>query len=575
MPERPMTDALAGLRTSLARSFSNLLTEPMAWSGHEEMARQRASVQRDHGGASITADGRSIEAAVEEFSRTGQIGKFRDLKYVCLGIGALDGEGWSVLADEKLRGVVARAAEQQPREHRRLRCFQAMLMAYFGFPVSGEEASEESKTGWKGMRNWLRIERERLENLPVFKPPWFETLSRHAEVLTAQPCDRYGDDLLRGDSSSLKEVIEGLSIPQNSWLPEEAIMSLLRAVTGLRDDLFKSKMPDALSATMGRNGEPVSENLKKRGVALLVSRYARCADRPEHPALRDAATAVIGNPWLRRANWDASVRHGGQPDNIAREMVFGWLKGRLVADFFELLSADGAGDSRRLDYWLRYVPMIEDMWFALGSDAQYRRGEAFNDFRNRAKGRLLDLEQTTADNNAFVMRMGRYLLVEFGAKGNAMFVFEWDKLSKPLFDTLTSGRARAGVSIHLLKDEANLDRHVHRDSGGQTWEEKIDAYLAPRLGKRPGEAPRRVGQARRANAAAPNTPPSAASRVQQMPFSETTWGMFTSRNRLRVEDNRRRQGALWVLGVEHPESVIEQLQGWGFKRRDPRGWFKE
>jgi hypothetical protein len=92
-------------------------------------------------------------------------------------------------------------------------------------------------------------------------------------------------------------------------------------------------------------------------VASLVSRYAKCSERPEHQGLRDAAVSIVGNPWLRRASWDANVLGDtGQPDDGARELVYGWLKRRLITDFFELLSSDATGDRRRLDYWLRFEP---------------------------------------------------------------------------------------------------------------------------------------------------------------------------------------------------------------------------
>lgn len=54
------------------------------------------------------------------------------------------------------------------------------------------------------------------------------------------------------------------------------------------------------------------------------------------------------------------------------------------------------------------------------------------DFKSRAKGRLLRLDGTTADNNAFVMRVYCYLLVEFGAKGNAMYRFGGARLGSAL-----------------------------------------------------------------------------------------------------------------------------------------------
>ncbi|MEQ5837941.1 EH signature domain-containing protein [Paraburkholderia acidicola] len=66
---------------------------------------------------------------------------------------------------------------------------------------------------------------------------------------------------------------------------------------------------------------------------------------------------------------------GDKADDQAREMVFFWLKERLVADFFELLSVDGINDKRRVAYWLRFVSFVEDMWFALGSSAVDVRAE--------------------------------------------------------------------------------------------------------------------------------------------------------------------------------------------------------
>lgn len=269
------------------------------------------------------------------------------------------------------------------------------------------------------------------------------------------------------------------------------------AACDLADEAFKGTLPNLISIGTGRGDMELGESLRLRCVSLLVSRYAKCRERPEHMALRDAAVSIVGNPWLRRANWDAWVVDArGKPDDQSREMVNGWLKRELIKNFFELLSVDGTGDSRRVDYWLRFEPSIDEMWFALGTDAQYRRGEAFTDFKSRAKGRLLDLDGTTADNNAFVMRVGRYLLVEFGAKGNAMFVFEWDSLGKPLLDTLTSGKARATIYIRTIRDSVNIERLIHRDSAAQTWSRNSTPRSCPVSAADP--ATRRVASARSA-----------------------------------------------------------------------------
>ena len=541
--------------------FASGLRAPESISDPSDMVRARQQVHREHGGAGIVANSRSIMSAIASFRRAGKVDGFRDLKYVCLGMGAIDPQGWCAIAEDRLRNRVAELVEGQSEMRRRIRCFQALLSSYWTFPINGKQASEEAKAGWRELRSWLRAERERIVKSKEPKPPWLAALTKHIALLTDQPCEKFGAALLRGDPTELSDAMESLAIPSDSWVLEEAVIAQMRAGCALNDEAFKSTLQNLINTGTGRGGVDLGESLRLRCVSLLVSRYAKCPEPPEHMALRDAAVSIVGNPWLRRANWDAWVVDArGKPDDQSREMVNGWLKRRLITDFFELLSVDGTGDSRRVDYWLRFEPAIEDMWFALGSDAQYRRGEQFNDFRNRAKGRLLDLDGTTADNNAFVMRVGRYLLVEFGAKGNAMYVFEWDSLGQPLLDSLTSGTARASIHIRTIRGSKNIERMIHGDSAAQTWEQKFDAYLVPRIGHRPSDPPRRVVAVR---------------RVREEAFTQLTWDFFARTHGLQVEDNRSKQGARWVLGVEQPNHVAVQLEAWGFRRREPRGWFKE
>lgn len=548
MPQRLMIDSLAILQAGLAQSFAGP-TSPETWSDPEPMVRARRSVHHDHGGAGIVVDRRSIMMAVADFKASGTTGGFRDLKYVCLGIGALDGEGWSLLADETLRDAVARMAEQQASTHRRLRCFQALLSSYFSFPANSEAASAESKTGWCALRRWLRAERDHLLTLLDFKPPWIEALLRHPELLTNQPCDKFGVDLVQGNASSLNDAREGLSIPENSWVVEDAVLAQMKAAWALDDPPFKAKLPDLLAIAMGRVGVSISEPLRIRCVALLVSRYARCSDHPEQLALRDAAISTIGNPWLRRTHWDAWVRVSDQADDRAREMVFFWLKERLVLDFFELLSADGINDRRRVAYWLRFVPFVEDMWFVLGTSASLGKGGRLSEFRERAQGRLLSLEGAAADNNAFVMRIGAYLAVEFGAAGNAFYLLRWDSLSPSLLEAFHSGRARKGVRILDLKSDVHEDRLRHVDSpvALKSWEQKFDDKLTKLIGKKPELRPACVPQLE----------------------------VLVAKGRVNVVDLRDAGGALWVYEAARSSHLARNLQALDFSYRADHGWYKE
>ena len=294
------------LRMGLA-SFASGLRAPESMSDASGMARARQQVHREHGGAGIVADTRSIMSSIAAFRRSGKVDGFRDLKYVCLGMGAMDPQGWCAIGDDKLRNRVAELVEAQPEMRRRIRCFQALLSSYWAFPLNGKQASDEAKAGWRALRSWLRAERERILRSKESKPPWFADLTKHVALLTDQPCDKFGAALLRGDAAELRDAMDSLAIPSDSWVLEEAVIAQMRAGCDLSDEPFNATLPNLINIGTGRGGVELGDSLRLRCVALLVSRYAKCRERPEHMALRDAAVSIVGNPWLRRASWDAWV----------------------------------------------------------------------------------------------------------------------------------------------------------------------------------------------------------------------------------------------------------------------------
>lgn len=543
-----MIPALQQLTSGLNRVFAAPARHPETWldSGGIELAKEQ--VARDHGGASISVDSRTIMASVEDFRRSGKAANFRELKYVCLGIGSIDARGWCILSDERLRREAIGLADGQEAVHRKMRCFQALLSAYLSFPLSQADANAEA--GWRELRSWLHRQRLVLLGKLDNRPQWFDGLDRHSELLTEKPCDKFGSDLLRGDAASLNDARSSLAIEPDSWVMEAAVLAQMKAAARLDDRRFTDALPRLIPVATGQAGVHVGDWLRVKCVATLVSRYSKSAAAPEHPALRDASVSVIGNPWLRRANWDAHVVLGdGSPDRQARELVFGWLKGRLIQDFFELLSAEGSVDRRRLAYWLRFAPFVDDMWFALGPYAQSRNDASFREFRDRAKGRLLDLEATTSDNNAFVMRIGAYLAIEFGSKGNAFFLLEWDKLPKAVANALSSGRARESIDIVSLKPRIHVLKKSHIDAPTalKSWEQKFDDDLLPTLGARPDDRPACVPDLEK---------------------------LLEGRD-IFVVDSRASGGSLKLTPDERLAPIARQLSALGLVRRTTRGWFKE
>jgi hypothetical protein len=76
-----MNTPLNMLRMGLG-SFASGLRAPDAISDPSEMIRAKQQVAREHGGAGIVANTRSIMSAMSSFRRLGKVDGFRDLKYV-------------------------------------------------------------------------------------------------------------------------------------------------------------------------------------------------------------------------------------------------------------------------------------------------------------------------------------------------------------------------------------------------------------------------------------------------------------------------------------------------------------
>jgi len=545
-----MNTSLADLQRRLARGFSQGAVPMTLNLPLDEIVRARRQVHETHGGAGISVDSPTILEAIARFRKSGNIETFRDLKHIAIGVGIVNAEGFCVLSEQVLTDALFRIADDQGQPHRRTRVFQALLSAYWSFPLHGKSTTEAALAGWQRLRAWLQSACPRIARQSDFKPPWFATLSRHRNLLDDDPCDRYGTELLQGKATSLNDARDGLAIPQDSWVFEEALLAQMRTATALGDKGFKSALPRLLNLMSAKSEMPVAERLRVKCVALLVTRYARCVDDTEDAALRDCATSTIGNPWLHRLNWDAWVRADQRPDDNAREMVNRWLRDRLVSDFFELLSAEGMNDRRRLKYWLRYAPFVDDMWFALGTSTRMRRNSQFIDFCGRAKGRLLALEGGGADNNAFIMRIGDYLAVEFGESGNAFYLYRWDALSPVLLEALQGGRALGRVNIGDLRNRhANAGTQSHMDSPAalKSWEQKLDDKLSPLLAWVPEQRPACV--------------PALEALLRDKDVV--------------VTDKRREGGALRIVELDRATRLSRGLHAMGFAFRAGRGWSKE
>lgn len=552
-------DSLELLSNHLNQALGERKITTRQWGQSQLMTKALAEVQKVFDNPISSLSERSIEKVLREYRQSGHLPSFLDLKYACFGI-VQPVDAWRLLNDEQLFATLLHHVDDTKLEPRRFRkCYQGLLAGYFNYPIFDKETVLEN---WKRLRQFLT------DHLPIVReisPPatWASMLNEHENLLGTKPCIRYARELLTGNSGELRSILyNGLGIARESWVWQGVVLSQMKVACGYEDKSFQEDL-DRLLRIIEANSDILSGRLTIQCVAALTIRYAECREHPEHGGLRDAAIGKIGNPWLKKTSWDVHVKtKDGQPHEDARQMVNGWLKRRLIKDFFEILSDDGTADQRRLDYWLRFEPIIEDMWFALGPHAQQHRGQNFKEFKKMANGRLLRLDSPgSAQNNAFIMRLGEWIVVEFGAKGNACFVFNAENLPFDLSKDWVNGNDTG------LKSKRYRERFVHRDSSSSRWEQKLNNIIGPLI----RFSPSIIQNSLRAERTPRERALLAPDRDQAM------IAYIRDKLKLPIEDNRAKGGALWVL-VDSEMTMANQrdsLIAFGFKHRPGKGWWKE
>lgn len=459
---RPLDALRARLLTELAPQ--NIFHSP-TWGNPRVMTEALRSIKHDLGGNDGGAPGEDLlKSSLQRFVKTRHVDNFTQLKYVCYGVTVPVGKDqWRVIDKQAMfDGLLdlVKDHEVQPKQFRR--CYQGLLSGYFGFDWY-TAAVDESHDNWERLRGYLSDQLK-----PIVKaaeqrgttPEWLQVLHAHKNLLTNDPCSRYAKGLKQGDSRELKEVCIGLGIAGSSWVWQDALMAYVELTCAGTDANFVKELNRLLDLVDGRSDITFAPSLATKATAMVVIRYCACKNKPEHSALRDTCLHWIGNPWLKRTAWDAHVNN--EP---ARQMVDGWLKRRLIHDFFELLAHDGGADLRRLNYWLKWAPQITDMWFVLGTDARGNPSSAFMELRKRMLGRDRVLTDNNHQNNAFVMRIGPLLVIEFGVTGNACYAFA--------AADFRTGLDRKIFTITELKQKTQATRLSHMSH----WEGRFDYEL--------------------------------------------------------------------------------------------------
>jgi hypothetical protein len=526
----------------------------------------------------------------------------RSAQLISFGIALPVGpKGLRIIEDEGRFSALLLALEQYrsvPRQFRR--CYRGLLSGYFAYDPDDERNPQTGRRNWAALRSYLKRWSTALLAGP-HNPQWAESLQTHTTLFDNDPCARYGPLLLDGKSETIDALRADLGISDSSWFMRKLYIAQVVAATQRQDRDFLNSLPPLLSL--------LRENsvVRDEGFAHLLNRYASILPSCLNPQLRDAAVAFWGNPWLQ-----SNAMRWGRVTSDARAMVVEWLKLEFIEAFFTLLAEERSGDGRRLAFWRRYVNQIDNIHFALGWQALNSINPDFVTLRKKMDGLVASLRDTVGSNNAFIMQIGRLVIVEFSGYSNALYGYDTDSgvpfsLENPVVMPVNSRNS--------LKHSKRALWLKHQDGvlGFAKWEDQFESILLTKYGIYPDknlagtvktparsrvDAPRPVDNPDDSMAeskpletsnswfvpSVPNAGRHVAERATSTPADRAKW-MATAFSReallelanqfgFRIEDLTREGGNLWARTTDRRLLINDVLTRWGFRYKDARkGWW--
>lgn len=583
-----------------------------------ELARLEA--QGKSGGRSYEPRDLQIEA-VKRFWVNPRFESLRDARLVSFGLGldvaGLTGNRKCIMEDPRLFDAALTGVDEWgeiPRQYRK--CYQGLLRSYFDYDGLGRSAPEVGKQNWYQLQQYLRSRAPYIVD-PQLNPDWVTCTGENQGLLTSAPCAAFAQDIARGREDHVKHVRGLLGITDSSWFTRELVLAQIEQATRLPHAEFSNAVAGLLNL-LGDN-----EVLRDRGLSLLLNRYAKVPQTPQHPQLKERTVNAWGNPWLpsNKDRW-------GSVEDSAKEMVSDWLKLEFIDLFFTKLAQDGIGDTRRVKFWRKYVKSIDNIHFALGSTAMSSNEKDFREIRAKLKGLLVRLDDHDGANNAFIMTMGDLVAVEFSNSKNAFYGYSLKRtlpfvLTKPVLRTPVDGPNSLKSSSHLLKIN-----HTNGVLGYDTWEERFAAELKHHFGLLPNKAsatrvvaPPSASPAPAAKAPAVGTGTTPPARSFQLPpgtltgktgqqpaleglesilrrsqgspststdaqraklptpesevFNQTNLNALVRRMNASVDDRTSKGGALWILATDNNPDARRVLRSWGFEYKAGKGWWRK
>jgi hypothetical protein len=559
------------LSARLQAAMSRALTRP--WEQNDDLERCVATMRKQiKDGSPMNLPSDQQADALARFWSSRRIETLRQGRLVCFGLTVVAGPKRMALIEDyqHFRALLDGVEEYQssPRPFRRL--YQGLLAGYFDYDPRREGIPVVGKENWETLRRFLDVHAGQTAGCDI-NPDWIDLLQQHLALLSSDPCRPYGPLLLDGQDGTVNDLRKRLSIPEASWFTRSLILSTVAAATQRRDSEFVPKIPHLLQLLS------THDVVHDAGLATILDRYAGVTPASLSKQLREAAVKRWGNPWL-----EANRMRWGRVSRAARELVADWLKLEFIEAFFSVLADERTGDTRRPEFWKRYVHSIEDVRFALGADARESKNKDLVELRRKMDGLQVPLQDAVRANNAFIMRMGKVTVVEFGAPGNACYFYDG---AKPLPFDVTQPLVTPVGAPNSLKHKSHTLKLRHQDGigGHARWEDVFEGELLRRFHIAPaapgvlaGTGPRRE-TSRSTTVPLKSTLPKEPSQPadwQRIAYTREHLTAFATRFYLPLDDLSMRNGNLWVRTDDSRLDINAVLRHWGFAYRASKGWWK-
>lgn len=540
-----------------------------------------SQLQKNVGAGNRTDIGEDLQIqAVHRFWQSPQFNTLKEARLVSFGLCIPSQPSGPCIMDDRSRFLAVldrKTGVDQWLDDARWyrRCYQGLVRSFFTYDAKIETVSKIGRQNWGDLRDYLR-ERTRYTLHTSVNPDWVNTANRNSHLFGEDPCSSYAEALLNDKPEVIKQLCEQLGIIAASWFQRDLILAQVKYATMRSDDEFSRLIPRLIQILAS------NQVLRDRGLILVLDRYAKIPEPVLNQVLQDASVSWWGNPWLP----SNEMRWGGVKP-ATREMVSDWLKREFIEAFFTKLAEDGVGDRRRVNFWIRYSKMMNNIQFALGTTALYSRDKDFVALREKMKGLVTELLTSDGSNNAFIMTLGELVAVEFSGSGNAFYGYDSSrnlpfKLSQPVVTAMNAKNS--------LKHDKRILKMSHTDNikGYGKWEERFEETLKQEFSLTPKaiEYKKKIRRnqfpivpqldlglketARNTNISAANV----QANVFNGPFSKELLIEFAKLHHLRVEDLSNKNGNLWVYTNQPDANVYQVLNNWGFAYKIGKGWWK-